>query len=158
MCSVALATLVGRPVATDAQKPEPLHDVHVPNRGVTLPPGWQLIVHDYCQFAVPGSWRAFADGSRAPDGSNLSIRALNILSWAAHKAQIKAAYGRVKVVHEDSDRRLWLEIGDAQTSQHIIDVASGLSACMGLLEIRATTLKAEDVRRIVDSIGPAPSH
>jgi hypothetical protein len=82
-----------------------------------------------------------------------------IKSWSDHKAQIKRAFGRVNVVHEDSDRRLWFEIGDTPRVQHFIDVANGLTACNGLLEIRAaTTLTAEDTNRIADSIGPAPAH
>ena len=94
-----------------------------------------------------------------PDGSNLSVRMYRIKSWSDHKAQIKRAFGRVNVVHEDSDRRLWFEIGDTPRVQHYIDVVNSLTTCTGLLEIRtATTLGAEDVKRIADSIGPAPAH
>ncbi len=78
-------------------------------------------------------------------------------NWSAHRAQIRAAFGQVRVLHEDSARRLWFEIGDEQRTQHFIDVANGLGACTGLLEIRAaTTLTAGDVNRIADGIGPAP--
>jgi hypothetical protein len=72
---------------------------------------------------------------------------------------MKATYGRVNVLHEDSDRRLWFEFGDTGRIQHYIDVANGLNVCVGLLEVRAAmTLNAEAVSRIADSIGPAPAH
>jgi hypothetical protein len=155
---VALVVTVG-PVS--GQRPERQQDVPVPGIGVALKAGWQLRFHDHCRFAVPGTWRAAADGSAAfsPDGNNVSIRMFTITSWSAHKAQIKAAYGRVNVLHEDSDRRLWFEFGDKSRVQHYVDVANGLSVCVGLLEARAVTaLNAEDVTRIVESIGPVPAH
>jgi hypothetical protein len=104
------------------------------------------------------SWRATEDASEvvAPDGSNLSVRLFRIANWSTHKTQIKAAYGRVKILHEDSERRLWFEIGDKPRVQHYIEVANGLTVCSGLLEIRATTPDAEDTtKRIADSMGPA---
>ena len=74
------------------------------------------------------------------------------------KAQIKAAFGRVNAMHEDSDRRLWFEIGDKPRVQHYVDVVNGLSVCSALLEIRtATTSDAEGTtKRIVESVGPVP--
>jgi hypothetical protein len=154
-------TVTARPIeahtSIEAQKPDRQQDARTPP--VKLKAGWQLLFHDGCRFAVPGSWRADADGTfvRAPDGSNLSVRIVRITSWAAHKAQIRAAFGQVAVLHEDSDRRLWLEIGDKPRIQHYIDVANGPSACAGLLEVHTSTLPdAEDtVNRIADSIGPA---
>jgi hypothetical protein len=147
--------------AVHAQRPgRPQPDGRVPGTGVVLKAGWQLLLHDGCRYAVPGSWRPDADGglASAPDGSNISVRMLRITSWSAHKAQIRAAFGQVKALHEDIDRRLWFEIGDRDRTQHYIDVANGSNACAGLLEIRAsTTPDAEDTtNRIADSIGPAP--
>jgi hypothetical protein len=145
--------------AVNAQRPERHQEGRIPGIGIRLKAGWQLLFHDRCRFAVPGSWRPDADAAlvSAPDGSNLSVRRFRMTSWSAHKAQIRAAFGQVKVLHEDSDRRLWFEIGDQLRTQHYIDIADGLSACSGLLEIRATTPDVEDTtRRIVDSIGPAP--
>ena len=62
-----------------------------------------------------------------------------IASWSAHKAQIRAAFGHLTIVHEDNERRFWFEIGDKPRVQHFIDVSNGLSVCSGLLEIRAAT-------------------
>jgi hypothetical protein len=153
---LAVALVVVRPL--DAQRPARPLDLQAPGGGIVLKAGWQLLVHDECRFAVPPTWRASGDGSLAPDGSNFSVGTFKIKSWSAHKAQIRAAFGRVNVVHEDNDRRLWFEIGDKQRTQHVIDVASGSSACLGILEIRPTaTLNAEDVKSVVDSIGPAPA-
>jgi hypothetical protein len=64
----------------------------------------------------------------------------------------------VKAIHEDSDRRLWFEIGDRDSTQHYIDVANGSSACIALLEIRAAAPDGEDMAsRIAASIGRATS-
>jgi hypothetical protein len=152
---VALVATVG---AVSGPRPQRQPEVLVPGAGIALKPGWQLRVHDHCRFAVPGTWRAATDGSGAfsPDGTNLSVRMFTIMNWSAHKAQIKAAYGRVNVLHEDSERRLWFEFGDKSRVQHYVDVANGLSVCVGLLEARAVTaLSAADVTSIVESIGPA---
>jgi hypothetical protein len=122
-----------------------------------LRPGWQVLVYDRCRFAVPGSWHADDNASVAvaPDGSNISVRVYRIASWPAHTAQIKAAFGRVQAVHEDSDRRLWLEIADGLRVQHYIEVPKGHIVCSALLEIRpATTPDPEDTTRgIADSVG-----
>jgi len=142
----------------DAQRPEQHQDARAP--GVTLKAGWQLRFHDGCRFAVPGSWHSDADGTfvTAPDGSNISVRMVRITSWSAHKAQIRAAFGHVNVLHEDSDHRLWFEIGDKPRIQHYIDVSNGSTACAGLLEIHTATMPdaEETASRIADSIGAAP--
>jgi hypothetical protein len=159
--TAGLVALVATAGPVSGQRPEGQREALVPGVDIALKAGWQLRFHDNCRFAVPGTWRAAADGSAAfsPDGNNLSVRMFTITSWPAHKAQIKAAYGRVNVLHEDSDRRLWFEFGDKSRVQHYVDVANGLSVCVGLLEARAVTaLSAEDVTRIVESIGPAPAH
>jgi hypothetical protein len=152
-----VATTVTVP-AVSAQRAGRPQEVRLPGLG-SPKADWQLLSYDGCRFAVPGSWHADADGSlaTAPDGSNISIRMFRVTSWSAHKAQIRAAFGRVQAVHEDSDRRLWLEIRDQRRIQHYIDVANGLSVCSGLLEVRpGSTPDWEDiVKRIADSIGPA---
>ena len=128
---------------------------------MSLKAGWQLLSYDGCRFAVPGSWRADADGSLAvaPDGSNIAVRTFTVTNWSAHKAHILAAFGGVRVMHEDSEHRLWFEIGDSTRAQHYVDVRDGLGVCAALLEIRAaTTPNADDTtRRIAESIGPAPT-
>jgi len=125
--------------------------------GVKLPAGWQLLVHDGCQFAVPRWWQPDVDNASvfAPDGSNVSIRRFRITSWSRHTSQILASVGPVKVL-EDSARRLWFEFGDQQRTQHFIDVASGSGVCAALLEIRATLPDASSTAKtIADSIGAA---
>ena len=152
----SLLTVVAPVTIASAEGPQREQEVRVPGIGVTLKAGWQLLFQDGCRYAVPVSWRESADGDLvlAPDGSNLSVRRLRITNWSTHKAQIKAAYGHVNV-HEDSDRRLWLELGDQQRTQHYIDVVTGLSSCAGVLEIRSTTPdRQETANRIANSIGP----
>jgi len=133
---------------------------HLDEGAIMLKAGWLLLFHDGCRFAVRGSWRPDADAGfvSAPNGGSLSVRMFRITSWSAHKAQIRAAFGPLKVLHEDSDRRLWFEIGDKQRTQHYIDVANGLGTCTGLLEIRTTTTSdaGDTAARIADSIGAAP--
>jgi len=159
---VATALLVVAVVslAVDAQKPERKQEIKIPGIDVSLKAGWQLLFYEGCRFAVPASWRPNVDASLvlAPDGSNLSVRMFKVTSWSAHKAHIKAAFGRLDVVNEDSEHRLWFEISDKGRVQHYIDVPNGTSVCSALLEIRAaTTPDAEDTtKRIADSIGPAP--
>lgn len=157
------AALVAAPFAgraLDAQRPERQQEVRIPGIDISLKAGWRLLIHSGCRFAVPESWGMNGDASLAlaPDGSSLSVRIFGITSWSAHKAQIRAALGPVTIVHEDSEHRLWVEIGAKPRVQHYIDVANGLSVCSGLLEIRPTaTPNAKDItKRIADSIGPAP--
>jgi hypothetical protein len=160
MVAAALAVAAIAGLRLDAQKPERQREVKIPGIDVSLKAGWQLLFRDGCRFAVPGSWRANGDASLvlAPDGGSLSVRTFRITSWSTHKAQIRAAFGHLTIVHEDNERRFWFEIGDKPRVQHFIDVSNGLSVCSGLLEIRAaTTPDVEDTtRRIVESIGPGP--
>jgi hypothetical protein len=144
----------------EAQKPERRREARVSGAGGTLRAGWQLLSQDGCRFAVPVSWRAAPDESLmvAPDGAgSLSLRTVRIPTWSIHKAQIKAAFGHLKVVHEDSDRRFWFEFGDEKRITHYIAVHEGPSACVGLLEIHATAapIAQDTTNRIIDSIGPA---
>ena len=156
--AVLIAAAAWSPVV-GAQGPE--RTVKIPGTDLSLKGGWQVLFHQGCRFAVPVSWHADADGSlaMAPDGSNISIRMFRITSWSAHKAQIKAAFGHVNIMHEDNEHRLWFEIGDKPRVQHYVDAVNGLSVCSALLEIRATTMSRMDsdtTRRIAESVGPAP--
>lgn len=143
-----------------AQRPERQHEVRLPGTDVVLQAGWQLLIYDGCMFAVPETWRPNAKATfvSAPDGSSISVARLPIQSWSAHKAHVRDAVTQVKVVHEDSAVRLWLESRDDKGTQHYVDVANGPSVCTGFLDIRnATTLDpADTASRIAKSIGAAP--
>ena len=158
---VAKAALLAGPESL-SQAPRRRQEVRVPGIDISLKADWQLLFHEKCRYAVPLSWRVDPDAgfAVAPDGSNISVQMFTVTNWSIHKAQIKAAFGHVRVVHEDSDRRLWLEIGDKPRVQHYVDFANRLTVCSGLLEIRsATTPEAEDTtKRIAESIGPAPDN
>jgi hypothetical protein len=142
-----------------AQRPERKQGIAIPGMDVTLSAGWKIVFHQGCRFMVPAIWYLDADGgvAAAPDGSNISIRMFNVGNWSAHKSQIKAAFGQVNLVHEDSERRLWLEIGDQRQVQHYVDVSIGTTVCSALLEIRRATASdtPEVTRKIVESVGPA---
>src|SRR5579864_4595563 len=121
--------------------------------------GWRLVVHDACRVAVPASWQVDDAGgaARGEDGSNVSLRAFHIASWPDHKARIKSIFGRIQTMHEDSDQRLWFEIGDEPRIQHYVDVPHGANVCSALIEMRgATSADAQKtVRRIIDSLRDA---
>jgi hypothetical protein len=160
LCALIISTVLGVEwlgLSLQAQKAEQKQDVKDPRLNESLKGGWQLLLHERCRFAVPGSWRPAADGSSAagPDGSNISIRMFKIKNWSLHKAQIKAAFGRVNVMHEDSERRLWFEIGVQPRIQHYIGISNGGSVCSALLETRGAAASPdaqETTRRIVASI------
>jgi len=144
--------------SAQAQRPERKQGITVPGMDVSLTAGWKIVFHQGCRFMVPAPWYLDADGAvaAASDGSNISIRMFNVASWSAHKSQIKAAFGQVNLLHEDSERRLWLEIGDQRQVQHYVDVPNGTTVCSALLEIRRATASdtPEVTRKIVESVGP----
>jgi hypothetical protein len=147
-------------LAVEAQGPLRQQEIRVPGLDVVLKAGWQLLFDQSCRFAVPVSWHLIWDSGfvRAPDGSSLTIMVLRGIGWSAHKAQIRAAYVHLNVVHEDSDRRLWFEVGEEPRVQHYIAVSGGSTICAGLLDIRSNTLpdREDTIKRIADSIGLAP--
>jgi hypothetical protein len=156
---IALAVAAGQQGALSAQKAAQT------GKSVASTSGWQHIVQDGCQFEVPVSWHPAPDGDglTAPNGSSLTVRAVQILNWSAHKEQIREAFVHLKTVHEDSDHRFWFEIGSEASTVHYIAVRDGASACIGLLEIRATSTPATPAaaateNRIAVSLGPVPVH
>ena len=141
-----------------AQRPERQQEVSIPGLGITLKAGWQLRFHDGCRYAVPPAWRVTANGSQAfaPDGSSLSVWALHVPNWSLHKSQIKAAFGRVRSLREDSDQRLWIEAGDDSRMQQYVAVTDGSIACEGLLEIRSPSSNTDTAQTIANGIGAGP--
>jgi hypothetical protein len=141
-----------------AQAPERPQEVEVPGLGIMLKAGWQLLFHDRCRFAVPASWRPAPDEAfaRAPDGSSISIQTQRMTNWSAYKADIRRMYTGAKL-YEDSDRRLWFAIHEGSRLQHYVAVVDAKNVCVGWLELYAGTSSASDfVKRIAESIGPAP--
>jgi hypothetical protein len=141
-----------------AQAPERPQEVEVPGLGITLRAGWQLLFHDRCRFAVPVSWHADPDEAfaRAPDGSSISIQMQKMTNWSAYKADIRRMYARAKL-YDDSSRRLWFAIDEGSRMQHYVAVVEAKSVCVGWLELPTSASIAPDlVKRIADSIGPAP--
>jgi hypothetical protein len=143
-----------------AQRPESNREARPPGLDPPLLPGWQLLTYNRCRIAVPAAWHSESDGSLllSTDGSSISMRMARMSDWTAHKAQIKAAFGQVNVVHEDDDQRIWLEIGANPRIQHYVAVPSGTNAvCSAILQLRPSTSTVDDtVRRIAQSIGPVP--
>jgi len=160
--SAALVVVAADEAAPGAQKPERHREVKIPGTDILLRPGWQLFVHDRCRYAVPESWQPNADATLAiaPDGSSVSARTLRVTNWSAHRREIRTAFGHVRAVHEDSERRLWLEIGDEARVQHYIDVPNGLSVCSVLLELHGglTPDVEETAKEVANSVGPAPEN
>ena len=161
MTSAGLAAVVlaVAAYALGAQPPERSREVEVPGFGLMLKAGWQLLVREGCRFAVPLSWHPDADEAfvRAPDGTSLSVQMVKVVNWSSYKADLHSTYNRAKV-HEDTARRLWLELNDGPRVEHFIAVDDGATACAGWLETRsgATETPRDTVKRIADSIGLAP--
>lgn len=144
---------------TNAQRPERQHEFRLPRSGVVLKEGWQLLIYDGCRFPVPEHWQPNVTATfvLAPDGSSVSIGRLRTMNWFVHKAQLKAAFPQLSVVHEDSDLRLWFEVRDGQRVHHYIDVLTGQSVCSAHLDIHSTTMPNADeiARTIVTGLQPA---
>src|SRR5262249_10433388 len=107
---------------------------------------------------VPLSWQSDSDGAfaSAPDGSTIAIERPGVTNWSAYKGDLRHAYGNRSVIHEDGDRRLWIEAKDGSRVTHHIAVLTGSTVCSSVLELRGDTRGqiADTVSRIADSIGP----
>jgi hypothetical protein len=153
---IVLAIMVAWRSAS-AQAPE--QTAKSPGIDLAIRRDWRVLFYDGCRYAVPLSWHADAGGSvaTAPDGSNISVRMFQVANWAAHKGRIKSAFGHVSAIHEDSDHRLWFEIGEKPRVQHYVDVVSGSTVCSALIDLRSSGEGAENTTKaIVESVGPAP--
>ena len=157
---VAIGVIAVLGVAIHGQRSGGRQEVQLPWLGMTLKAGWQVRFYDGCRFAVPLTWQV-TPGSRqvfAPDGSSLLIWSRQVPSWSLHRSQATAAFGPVSTVHENDDRRLWIEAGDDIRIRHYIATVAGSVACNGLLEIRASMKNPEETAQtIADSIGAAPA-
>ena len=162
--SRSLASCLGLPLVAlvccgfAPQGPERPQEVEVPGLGIMLKAGWQLLFHDRCRFAVPVSWHPDPDEAfaRAPDGSSISIQMQRMTDWSAYKSDIRRMYAGAKL-YDDSSRRLWFAIREGSRQQHYIAVVETKNVCVGWLELRASASTTPDlVKRIADSIGPAP--
>jgi hypothetical protein len=161
VCLVSVLVAIGGPIG-EAQRPERSHDVYVPEVGVTLEAGWQLIFYDHCQLAIPASWGQPSEQGvvLAPDGAvTAAINDVPIVSWFAHKAQIKAqvgASGHRLVVHEDGPHRFWCEFSDDTRLTHYVAVLNGDMACVGQVELRRAGTSVVDltIKRIIESVAP----
>jgi hypothetical protein len=154
--AVSLALLASCALA--AQAPERPQEVEVPGLGIMLKAGWQLLFHDRCRFAVPVSWHPDPDEAfaRAPDGSSISIQMQRMTNWSAYKADMRRMYTGA-TLYDDSSRRLWFAVHEGPHMQHYVAVVEAKNVCVGWLNLHAGASTAPDVvKRIADSIGPAP--
>ena len=150
--------------AIDAQRRVQPDEVRVPGTGIMLKGGWQLLSYDGCRYAVPLSWQFDIDEAfaRAPDGSTISVERLDVQSWSAHKASLRHIYRQGSVLHDDGDRRLWIEFRDGSRVVHHIaalTASNGSTVCTGVVDLapRSTAQTDDTVSRIADSIGAASS-
>jgi hypothetical protein len=137
-------------------------DVRVPGTTVVLRAGWKFLAYSGCGCVVPVSWRLSFEEPLAlgPDGSSLSIRQETIASWSGYKERIRQSYGHLNVVHEDTERRLWFEIGDEAHIEHYVAVTSGPTVCVGVLDVHPHSMSGapETVDAIARSIGLVPTN
>jgi hypothetical protein len=159
IAATAVATALSAAPALNARGLERAQGVRIPGLDLVLKAGWQLLVHQHCRFAVPDTWHASPDAAFAiaPDGSSVFMSVFTTTSWPAHKGLVKTSAGHLHAVREDSDRRLWLEIGENTRIEQYVEVAQGPSVCAASIEVHVTREDSRDtVRGIVDSIGPVP--
>jgi hypothetical protein len=158
--STAVAMLIGAIcVCAQAQRPERRQDLFLPGLGVHLRGGWLLLFRDSCRYAVPMSWRPRPDNTQAfaPDGSSLSLWALHVGNWSAHKSRLKGVFGPTSRVREETDARLWIEVRSPSGLEDYIAVTDGPMTCAVLLEIRSSTPNpADTIAAIADSLGFVP--
>ncbi len=151
---LAMLIVVVVPLAR-AQQRSHTGEVRVPGTDVMLKRDWQLLTWDRCHVAVPFSWQAepLEAFAHAPDGSSVSMQTLTVESWSSHKAGVRRAYGSASRIHEDSDRRLWLEATVADRTEHYVAVRAGSTVCAGSIDLRRGADDSDLVRSIADSIG-----
>ena len=154
MILVIVTTSVG------AQRRAHADEVRLPGTDIMLKADWQLLLYGGCRFAVPLAWQADADGefSRAPDGTTMALQVLSASNWSAHKADVRHAYGRDSIIHDDSDRRLWIETRKASRVEHYMAVVAGEKVCVAMIDLHDTSLadRGDTLKRIADGIGLAP--
>jgi hypothetical protein len=152
-CSVVI-------VSAARQRSPAKDDVRVPGTTVVLKAGWKFLSYTGCGCVVPVLWRPSFEEPLAigPDGSSLSIRKETIASWSDYKERVRRSYGDPRIVHEDSERRLWFETGDEARLEHYIAAASGAIVCVGVLDVQRRSLSTapETVAAIARSIGLVP--
>jgi hypothetical protein len=159
IAAAAAATALAAGPGLNAGGVDRAQGVRVPGLDLVLKAGWQLLVHQHCRFAVPDTWHAAPDAAFAiaPDGSSVFLTVFTTTSWPAHKGLVKTSAGHVHAVREDSDRRLWLEIGENKRIEQYVEVAQGASVCAASIDVHVASGDARDtVKRIVESIGPVP--
>src|SRR5262249_43335681 len=125
--------------------------------GRIVPMAWQRVIFAGCRADVPQSWHTAGHGNLliAPHGTRFSLRAFEITDWKLHKSQILDTFGRTITVHENSERRLWIEIA-GQQKEHFIDVREGTTACAGILDVTEADLTPSDEARIAANLAPVP--
>jgi hypothetical protein len=158
--SIACSVVVGSPGAW--QRLAAKDDVRVPGTTVVLKPGWKFLSYTGCGCVVPVLWQPSFDEPFAvgPDGSSLSIRKETIASWSEYKERVRRSYRDPKVVHEDSERRLWFETGADARLEHYVAAASGPTVCVGVLDVQRDSRSnaAETIATIARSIGLVPQN
>jgi len=133
--TLALAQMAARP-------PE----VPVPGTDIAVRRGWRVAFADGCRWAAPADWRVDGGGAvSSPVGARLLVASVPVASWTAHKAQARAALDRGAIVHEDSERRLWIESRRDRWIEHYVAVNGGARACVGVLDLPATVNEAGDL-------------
>jgi len=130
----------------------------IPELGITLPAGWQLLFRDGCHYAVPRSWLVGPGdtSARAPDGTAaITVASVALISWAGYKDEVRSDLRPWKI-HEDSESRFWSEFRTATSIIQVVAVRNGSIACTGHLEVRQPMESATEAvtQRILESIAP----
>ena len=152
----ALALIAALAAAQLSMRPP---QITIPGTDIVVRKGWRLSIDGGCRSAVPMDWRVESRGFfSSPSGWRLTVTSVPLTSWLAHKRQVQSTFDRDATLHEDSERRLWIESRHDALVQHYVAVNANARACVGVLDIpaRADTPADDTVEVIIESIGLAP--
>jgi hypothetical protein len=132
--------------------------VQVPGTDIVVRRGWRLSIADGCRSAVPMKWRTESRGVFSSGaGWRMTVSSVPIANWNVYRFRMRAGLDHAATVHEDSERRLWIESRSEGALQHYVAVNAGARACVGVLDIPRDTQAGSDlIPDLVDAIDAAP--
>lgn len=150
-------TIGGALAAATAQAPLRQRTLVLPGTDIVLEEGWQLLftADEACAFTVPATWPVAPNHVWAtkPDGRiSATFDEQPSTSWAMYKVRIREALKPTTVL-DDSDRRLWIERGDATRIRHHISITDGRRICSADVQVlRSPEPTSELVHKIISGM------
>jgi hypothetical protein len=143
--------------ASVAQAPLRQAPVRIPGTDVVLEDGWTLVYTvgaDYrCIYAVPASWVVSPQGWRAVDprgAARVEVSALDYATWAALRSTVRTTVPSA-ALHEDTPRRLRIEVRDGARTWQRVAEGDGAHVCSADINDANVTEREEQVIRKIAS-------